>query len=230
MRRMKSSFSKRAVLAFHFLLIAACAREPQPSPAPSSAPASEAAPTAPAADRDDAPIPVNPPAPGTPGGLPDDRTPLSEAPFTATSAQGAANVLQTYYALIGAGRYDEAWRLWTQAGEGSGMSAEAFAASFAPYESYNANIGAPGRIEGAAGSLYVSVPVQIYGRRKSGEPVHMLGSATLRRSNDVPGSTAEQRAWHIYRIDLQPSADEATRPTSQEPASPQPSSPDPSSK
>jgi hypothetical protein len=155
--------------------------------------------------------PVSPPPPGTPGGLPDDRTPISEAPFTKTSAQGAANVLQTYYALLSAGRYDEARRSWTQGGEGSGMSAQEFAKSFAEYESYNANIGAPGRIEGAAGSLYVSVPVQIYGRRKSGEPVYMLGTATLRRSNDVPGSTEEQREWHIYRIDLQPTSDAGSR-------------------
>ena len=38
------------------------------------------------------------------------------------------------------------------------MTAEAFAARFARYDSYHANIGAPGRIEGAAGSLYVAVP------------------------------------------------------------------------
>jgi hypothetical protein len=193
--------------ALPLLFIAACARESQPPPrVAASAPASDVAPTAPAAEQRDASSSVNPPAPGTPGGLPDDRTPISEAPFTATSAQGAANVLQTYYALVAAGRYEDARRLWTQGGEGSGMSTEAFANSFATYESYNANIGAPGRVEGAAGSLYVSVPVQIYGRRKSGEPVHMLGSATLRRSNDVPGSTNEQRSWHIYRIDLQPTS------------------------
>jgi hypothetical protein len=114
--------------------------------------------------------------------------------------------VQTYYALVGESRYDEAWHLWTQSGEGSGMTTEAFAASFAQYASYNANIGSPGVIEGAAGSLYVTVPVQIYARKKSGEEVHQLGEATLRRVNDVPGSTAEQRAWHIYRIDLKATA------------------------
>ncbi len=127
---------------------------------------------------------------------------MSEAPFTPTSAQGAANVVQTYYALLGAHRYAEAWKLWTQGGQGSGMNAEAFAASFASYDSYNANIGAPGRIEGAAGSLFVSVPVVIYGRKTSGEELHENGEVTLRRVNDVPGSTPEQRAWHIFRIEL----------------------------
>ena len=70
--------------------------------------------------------------------------------------------------------------------------------------------GAPGAIEGAAGSLYVTVPVQIYARQKSGEELHQLGKATLRRVNDVPGSTAAQRAWHIYRIDLKATAKPAT--------------------
>lgn len=152
-----------------------------------------------------APPPVSPPEPGTPGGLPDDRTPISEKPFSTTSAQGAANIVQTYYALLGEHRYDDAWLLWTRGGQGSGLSAQRFAASFEQYASYNANIGAPGPIEGAAGSLFVNVPVVIYGRKKSGEEVHELGEATLRRVNDVPGSTAEERSWHLYRIDLKPS-------------------------
>src|SRR4051794_5257122 len=63
------------------------------------------------------PAPLNPPAPGTPGGLPDDRTPVSEAPFTPDSAQGAANVVQTYYALIGEGNYARARSLWADGGK-----------------------------------------------------------------------------------------------------------------
>ncbi|HEY6916268.1 MAG TPA: hypothetical protein VI381_01360 [Allosphingosinicella sp.] len=148
--------------------------------------------------------PLNPPAPGEPGGLPDDRTPVSEAPFTQDSAQGAANVVQTYYALLEQGKYREAWRLWSEGGEASGMGAEAFTASFAEYAEYHANIGAPGRIEGAAGSLYVTVPVQLYGRLKSGEPFNRKGAVTLRRVNDVPGSTGEQRRWHIASTDVEP--------------------------
>ena len=185
----------RALLGLMWLVLASCTREPeQPlavAPATSNFP------------------PVSPPAPGEPGGLPDDRTPISEAPFTPTSAQGAANVVQTYYALLGEHRYEDAWKLWTQNGQNNdprnGMSAEAFTASFAQYESYNANIGAPGAIEGAAGSLFVSVPVVIFARRKTGEEVHELGEATLRRVNDVPGSTPEQRQWHLFRIDTKPS-------------------------
>lgn len=148
--------------------------------------------------------PVTPRPPGTPGALPDDRTPVSEAPFTPQSAQGAADVVQTYFALAESGRYGEAWKLWAAGGQASGRSPEAFAADFARYQSYHALIGAPGAIEGAAGSLYVEVPVQAYGRTNDGREFHEIGAATLRRSNDVPGATAEQRRWRIASIALKP--------------------------
>jgi hypothetical protein len=58
-------------------------------------------------------------------------------------------------------------------------------------------------MEGAAGSSYIDVPLQLTGRMK-GEEVALAGTATLRRVNDVPGSTELQRRWHIYRVELQP--------------------------
>lgn len=190
-------------------LLASCSRQADQTTPPPQPPEKEGSPATPAPAEPNTPAdveypPVEPRAPGTPGGLPDDRTPISEAPFTPTSAQGAGNVMQIYYALIAERQYDKAWHLWTQGGEGSGMTSAAFASGFANYYSYNALIGKPAEIEGAAGSLFVTVPVQIYARRKSGEEVHQLGEATLRRVNDVPGSTAEQREWHIFKIDLKP--------------------------
>lgn len=140
--------------------------------------------------------PLDPPGPGEPGGLPDDRTPVSEDPFTPESAQGAANVLQTYYALIEQGEYDEAWALRSPVPDGP--TAAEFAASFEQYAEYHAQVGAPSDIQGAAGSLYVEVPVQTYGRMKDGKPFSSAGTVTLRRSNNIPGSTPEQRRWRIY--------------------------------
>ncbi|WP_082006682.1 hypothetical protein [Sphingomonas sp. ERG5] len=149
--------------------------------------------------------PLNPPAPGEPGGLPDDRTPVSEAPFTPDSAQGAANVVQTYYALLGEGKYRQAWALWGDGGKESGMGADAFAASFAKYSEYHANIGAPGDVDAGAGQRYVTVPVQIYGRLKAGaKPVYMLGSVTLHRVGDIDGATPAQKSWHIKSADIKP--------------------------
>jgi hypothetical protein len=145
-------------------------------------------------------LPVEPAAPGTRSGLPNDRTPVSEAPFAASSAQGAAQVVQSYFALIEAGRYAEALRLWEGAGEASGTSEKEFAAELGRYREYHAEVGAPGRMEGAAGSSYVGVPVQLYGRLKDGTPFRRRAEVTLRRVNDVAGSTEEERRWRIRDI------------------------------
>jgi membrane-bound inhibitor of C-type lysozyme len=147
-------------------------------------------------------VPVQPPSPGAPGGLADDRTPLAEGPIAPASAQGAAQVVQTYFALLEGGRRAEAWRLWSEGSPDRAADAETFARSFERYADYHGQVGAPGLIEGAAGSLYVDVPVVIYGRLKSGAEVHRSGQATLRRVNDVPGSTPEQRRWRIDRLAL----------------------------
>lgn len=135
---------------------------------------------------------VEPPAPGAPGGLPDDRTPISEKPFTQTSAQGAANVVQTYFALLETGK----------AGEAAKLRSDGKPPDLTPYAEYHAQVGAPGRVEGAAGSLYVEVPVVIYGRMKAGPELHKSGKAVLRRVNDVPGSTPDQRRWRIERLEV----------------------------
>lgn len=149
--------------------------------------------------------PLQPPAPGEPGGLPDDRTPVSEAPFTPDSAQGAANVVQTYFALIEAGKYHQAWALWSDGGKASGMSARAFADSFAKYSEYHANIGAPGRIDAGAGQRHVTVPVQAYGRLKDGDrPFNLRGDITLHRTADIDGATTAQKSWHITASALKP--------------------------
>src|SRR3546814_4726708 len=80
--------------------------------------------------------PLNPPAPGERGGLADDKTPVSEAPFTETSAQGAANVVQIYYALLEAKKYEPAWKFWQDEGRASGMTFDEFKESFSKYQEY----------------------------------------------------------------------------------------------
>jgi hypothetical protein len=183
----------RAALAA-LALLAAC------SPGRDPAADNQVAPAPPAPSLE----PLQPPPPGSPGGLPDDRSPVSEAPFTETSAQGAANVVQTYFALIEGGRYGDAWRLWADEGSASGTSESGFVRRFGAYSEYHAQVGAPGRIEGAAGSLYVEVPALVYGRRKDGARFDQSGTVTLKRVNDVPGSTEGQRRWHVSAVNLRP--------------------------
>ena len=147
---------------------------------------------------------IQAPGPGEPGGLPDDRNLVEEGPIDPKSGQGAGQVLQSYAALLEQGRFAEARRLWTEGGAGSGLNRQGFEQAHSKYAEIHAEIGAPGPVEGAAGSAYVEIPVRFYGRRTSGQSFNSPGTVTLRRVNDVPGSTEEQRRWHIYRVEVQP--------------------------
>lgn len=145
--------------------------------------------------------PLNPPAPGTPGGLPADPGPVEEGAIDPESAQGAAQVVQGYYALLEEKRFADAQDLWNPTGAIGAQDDARFEARFRGFGEIHANIGAPSDPEGAAGSLYVTVPVQVYGRiAATGKPFYTLRTVTLRRVNDVPGSTPEQRRWHIEQI------------------------------
>lgn len=136
--------------------------------------------------------PVEPPAPGTRGGLSEDRTALSEGPAAPGSGQAAARVVETYFALVESGRGAEAVRLR--------RDGQVF--DVRPFTRLNAQVGGPGRVEAAAGSLFVDVPIVLYGRLVSGAEYHASGKATLRRVNDVPGATPEQLEWRIETIEV----------------------------
>jgi len=142
--------------------------------------------------------------PGEPGGLPDDRTPVEEGPIDAKSAQGAGQVLQLFGGLLEQRKFAEARKLWSDGGKASGMSEAEFIAAYDKYAEIHSEVGAPGQMEGAAGSAYVEIPFRLYGKLKTGTPFNLVGPVTLRRVNDVPGSTEEQRRWHIYRSGLKP--------------------------
>lgn len=132
---------------------------------------------------------------------------LSNGSTAPQSAQGAKQVVRDYHALLAEGRFDEARALWRGEGEASEMAEGEFAASFARYETYAAEVGEPGAVEGAAGSLYVEVPVHVHGTLTSGESFHLRGPMRLRRSNNVPGATTEDLAWRIVASGLRPRSD-----------------------
>lgn len=132
----------------------------------------------------------------------------SKVPPPDDTAEGAAAVARTYYALLGERKYRQAWSLWAGGGQESGMSAQGFAASFAKFATYRAEIGIPGGIEGAAGQRYVSVPVRAFGELQNGKPFNLRGSVTLRRGV-VDGATLLQQRWQIHSADLRPRPDEA---------------------
>ncbi|HEX2253169.1 MAG TPA: hypothetical protein VHQ65_07875, partial [Thermoanaerobaculia bacterium] len=119
------------------------------------------------------------------------------------SAAAAAAVVRDYYAAVAAGDHRRADRLWGGGGAASGQTLEEMRAGSAQTVSVRAEVGTPGRVEPAAGSRYVRVPVTVRATTRSGEPQCFAGNYVLRRSV-VPGATAEQRTWRIHSADLTP--------------------------
>ncbi|HEX7090570.1 MAG TPA: hypothetical protein VF192_10590, partial [Longimicrobiales bacterium] len=174
----------RIPLLLALLLAAACTGERESAP-PGDA-AADAGNTA-AADVAGSPA-GEPPPPGQP----DD-------------GSAAAAVIRDYYAAIAARDYARAYRHWGDGGAASGQSFEEFRAGFAETVAVTAEVGAPGHVEGAAGSRYVSVPVEVRATTTAGAAQCFRGTYTLRRAV-VPGATAEQRRWHIASADMRPCA------------------------
>ena len=137
------------------LLLAGCSEEPA-APPPELKPRAKASAPQPAA-----------------------KAPTPEAPAARPAGEGAAQVMQTYYALIEAGEYAQAHKLREPAK--NAPTAAAFAESFGRYADYHATVGTPSEPVESGDWLYVEVPVQIYGRMKDGSPLASGGTVTLRR-------------------------------------------------
>jgi len=172
-------------LGLGLIALASCGpqREPQ-QPLNNSTAAELPAPSAPPAVRNPAPPAETPEL--------DNRTSLSEpiGAIDPKSVEGAGQVVQHYGGLIEQKRFSEAAGLWSDA-----AAATDFAKQFDRPQVHLA-IGTLGETEGAAGSIYTSVPVVFHG-----EGFRRAANIILRRVNDVPGSTAEQRRWHISEFD-----------------------------
>lgn len=159
----------------------------------------------------DATLPPDDGGDGEPAIPPDDALPVPPAdtaqaqpPAQAPaepSAADAASVVQSYYAAIAARQYPRAYALWSGGGQASGQSAQQFAGGFADTASVSADVGAPGRVDAAAGSRYVEIPVSVTATRRDGSVHRYVGAYTLRRAV-VDGATDEQRAWRIASADL----------------------------
>ena len=128
--------------------------------------------------------------------------PIISAVRATDSTEDAANVVRTYYQSINERRYDDAYQLWASDGAASGKSLEAFRDGFAGTTSVDVVLGTPGRIEGAAGSRYVEIPVRLTAIATDGSRLAFIGTYTLRRSV-VDGATPQQRAWRIHSARIQ---------------------------
>ncbi|MCC4592084.1 hypothetical protein LL974_13145 [Xanthomonas campestris pv. cannae] len=119
----------------------------------------------------------------------------------ADSPQAAADVVRRYYAAINARDYATAWQQWGEDGR-PGQSYAAFKAGFAQTRAVKATIGALGRSEGAAGSVYQPVPVTVEATLADGTRQRFRGDYVLRRVNGVDGASAAQLRWRIDSAQL----------------------------
>lgn len=113
------------------------------------------------------------------------------------SAEAATQLLRIYYAAIEARDYGTAWQLWDGDGERSGKTLAAFERGFAGTVGSAVTPGTPGRVEGAAGSSYVTIPVTVNARLSDGTRQRFTGSYVLRRSN-----IERSQGWAIYSASL----------------------------
>lgn len=153
-----------------------------------------------------------PPAPATSIALPDDAEVATDGAdadadnpestgvdVAEPTPQDAVALVRDYYAAIEAHDYDRAYRMW---GEGAiRQTPEQFVAGFARTTHVAATLGAPGRMEAAAGSRFIEVPVAVEAAQQDGSVRRYVGAYTLRRAV-VDGATQEQRAWRIASADI----------------------------
>ena len=114
---------------------------------------------------------------------------------------GPREVIASYYRLISQHNYHAAFRLWAirdDGTNGAGQSEAQFAAGFRQTRSVSARVGTEGEGDGAAGTIYVPVPVRVTARTTSGRRQVFAGTYTLRRS-DVEGGDPH---WKIHSARL----------------------------
>ena len=152
--------------------------------------------------------PVSPTAQPETGGVSEPAYAATAAPPPAVEAgdpatpAAARQVVVDYYAAIDAGEYAQAYALWSEQGAASGQTFEHFRGGYANTRSVRAIVGEPTDEEGAAGSRYIQVPVQLSAFQRDGSERRYHGRFTLRAAV-ADGASQEQRRWHLASAEME---------------------------
>ena len=120
-------------------------------------------------------------------------------PSSGSPADAAVAVVRAYYSAVSRRDYRAGFFIWhgrqsyARFRRGYAQTVRASVTPIPPFVS-----------EGAAGSIYTTVRVRVDALLRSGRHQHFAGNYVLRRVNDVPGATAQQRRWHIVSAHLVP--------------------------
>ena len=156
--------------------------------------------TAPISDQAAADVPQAAPAATTPVQEAATQTDLAGSDQATPAA--ARQVVIDYYAAIDARDYVKAYALWSDGGAASGQSYEHFSGGYANTRSVQASVGEPFDEEGAAGSRYIQVPVELKALQRDGSERNYRGRFTL-RAVMADGASEEQRHWHLASAEMQ---------------------------
>ena len=119
------------------------------------------------------------------------------------SQAAAVAVVTRYYSALNARDYATAWTQWGENGPPH-QSLPAFQAGFAHTRSTHVAIGTLAPAEGAAGSIYQTVPVTVDAVLDTGQSQRFTGDYVVRRVNGVDGASPDQLRWHIDQAHLKP--------------------------
>ena len=119
--------------------------------------------------------------------------PVLPTPARERSVAAAVLIVRKYYAAIQRHDYRAAYALWN-----GGRSLAAFRRGYAQTVRVSVKPIPPFHVQGAAGSAYAEIRVRVDAMLRNGTRQHFVGIYMLRRVNDVDGSTASQRRWHIH--------------------------------
>ena len=116
---------------------------------------------------------------------------LQTADFPVLASKDCVEVVQFYLEAIGGREWDKAALVW----DDPVVDAARLEAVFTGYETPQVEWTEPS-VEGAAGSLYCSASGTL---TDAGNPARPPGEGqlVLRRVNDVPGATPDQRRWTL---------------------------------
>lgn len=124
---------------------------------------------------------------------------VAPTPPAETSAAAAVAVVRRYYRAVERHDYVAAHAIWS-----GGRSLAAFRRGYADTAHVRVTPLPPFAVEGGAGSAYAEIRVVVDAIATDGRCRRFRGRYTLRRVNDVDGSTAAQRRWHVTAARLTP--------------------------
>ena len=165
----------------------------------------------------DEPVPSESPAPlskraAAPGPLPAGGDSSALDP---SDPRAAVDVVLTYYGDLARRDFRAAAQAWGPSGPPD-QTYDQFVAGFAEIREVRAVVDEPSAPEGAAGSVYVTVPVRVATLRTDSSVWGTTGGYTLRRVNAMPGAEPWSLRWHLVSAELHerrvPSSDAARRP------------------